>query len=402
MPRFIFNTITARAVSTFVNFLIALLIARHAGPVIKGEVTLLVTTIWFVMFFSNILGGQALVYLIPRNKTELLVIPAYIWSLTVSLFGFVFLKWAHLIHAYHIPAITILSFLSSVIGINQTVLLARQEIRTANALSIVSLVLQVIGILICFYIFKISDSYAYIYASLLAYAFTSLVSIYLTRNLVQYSSFFSDFSAGDMKVSFRYGVLFQLVEILQLLNLRYYFYQLALQEGNRYLGIYSIGISILEAVWIIPRGISTVHYVSTSNAAGIKSQAQSTVQLVKISIGLCFLALLLIWMVPSGFYAFVFGPGFSDVKHSMRFLLPGIFIYSVPTVISSFYLGIGKYKPMILSYLAGFLTLVLMSSLLIPRYVMSGAGLAASISFFVAAAVLTGFFVRDNRQLSNQ
>ena len=396
LRRLIINTVFARAVSTFLNFLIALLIARHAGPAVKGEVTLLITTIWFFIFLSNILGGQALVYLIPRNKIELLVIPAYLWSVVIALAGFGFLKLTHIVQAYHIPSIAALSLLSSIITIHQTILLAKKKITNSNFVQIICLLLQLAGVLGCFYFLRISDAYAYIYASLGAYFITAILSFLLIRKQVIFSAFWKDFSLKDMKPSFRYGLLYQSAEIFQLLNLRYYFYQLGLQQGSQYLGIFSIGISILEAVWIIPRGISTVHYVSTSNSAEVKHEANRTVQLVKVSLLLSGIALFAIWLVPSQVYTFVFGPGFHDVKHSMRFLFPGILIYSIPLVISSFYLGIGKYKQLIVANLCGFLALVLFSWLLIPKYVMSGAGLAATLSFSVASVILFVYFMVDN------
>jgi len=187
-------------------------------------------------------------------------------------------------------------------------------------------------------------------------------------------------------------VFYQLAEILQLVNLRYYFYQLGLQQGVQYLGVFSIGISILESVWIIPRSIATVHYVSTSNSRELPGEAERTFRLIKWSLALCAAALVVIFVVPSSIYIFVFGPGFADVKHSMRFLFPGILIYSVPLVIGSFYLGIGKYKPLIIANLSGAATLIVFSFILIPKYVMSGAGLAASISFAVTSVVLFGIF----------
>ncbi|MDB5281043.1 MAG: teichoic acid transporter [Bacteroidota bacterium] len=397
MQRLIINTVFARALSTFLNFLIALLIARHAGPAIKGEVTLLVTTIWFFIFMSNILGGQALVYLIPRNKIELLVIPAYLWSIVIALVGFVFLKATHIVQAYHIPSIAVLSLLSAVISIHQTVLMAKKQITNSNLIQIVCLLLQLAGVLACFYFLKISDAYAYIYASLGAYLVTAVISFLLVRKQISFAAFRKNFSFKDLGPSFKYGLLYQCVEILQLLNLRYYFYQLGLQEGSQYLGIFSIGISILEAVWIIPRGISTVHYVSTANSAEVKQEASRTVSLVKISLLLSGLALFAIWLIPARAYTFIFGPGFHDVKHSIRYLFPGILIYSLPIVISSFYLGIGKYRQLIVSNLSGFLALLFFSWLLIPKYVMSGAGLAATLSFTVAAVVLFVCFMMDTK-----
>lgn len=339
------------------------------------------------------MGGQALVYLIPRNKIELLAIPAYIWSALIVLLGFILLRYTSIIHANHVPSLAVMSLLSAFINIHQTILLAKQKISSSNLVSVVSLALQAAGVLFCFYFLQISDAYAYIYASLAAYSITAVFSFFMIRHWVHFLAFAKDFTWLELKQSFRYGVLYQLVEILQLLNLRYYFYQLGLQQGIQYLGIYSIGISVLETVWIIPRSISTVHYVSISNSEAIKSEALRTVQLTKWSILLCSAALLFIYLIPSSVYILVFGAGFSDVKHSMRFLFPGILIYSVPLVISSFYFGIGKYGPLIISNIAGVVSLIIFSLILIPQYVMSGAGLAASISFAVTSAVLFIIFM---------
>lgn len=397
MQKQIIYTVFSRGASTALNFFIALLIARHSGPVVKGDVTLLVTTISFFIFFSNIMGGQALVYLIPRNKIELLTIPAYAWSVVIALIGFIFLRYTSIIHANHVPSLAVMSLLSSFINIHQTILLAKKKISTANLVTVLSLMLQVTGVLFCFYFLRISDAYAYIYASLVAYSLTALTSFFLVKHWVYFSALKKDFSWSELKQSFRYGLLYQLIEILQLFNLRYYFYQLALQQGIQYLGIYSIGISILETVWIIPRSISTVHYVSTSNSKEIESEAQRTVELTKSGVLFCTIALLFIYFIPSSVYVFVFGAGFSDVKHSMRFLFPGILLYSVPLIISSFYFGIGKYKPLLISNSVGSATLIIFSFILIPKYVMSGAGLAASISFATASFTLLTIFMFDQK-----
>lgn len=397
MQKFIINTVITRALSTALNFFIALLIARHSGPAVKGDVTLIITTVWFLIFLSNILGGQVLVYLIPRNKLELLVGPAYLWSAVIALVGFVFLKYTGIVHAYHIPAIILLSFFSAIISIHQTILLGRKLIGSSNIILIIPLFMQLAGVLFCFYYLRISDAYAYIYASLAAYAVTLVISFFLVKPHISFGGAQEFFSVKDLKNSFRFGLLFQLIEILQLLNLRYYFYQLGLQQGSKYLGIFSIGISILEAVWIVPRSFATVHYVHTSNASDIKAEAERSVRLFKISFVLCAVALFAVWLVPSQVYTFVFGPGFKDVKHSIRFLFPGILIYSFPLVIGSFYLGTGKYYSLIISHLAGFISLLIFSGLLIPRYVMSGAGLAATLSFMVASFTLMAFFLKETQ-----
>ncbi len=397
MYRYILNTFFARAASTALNFFIVLVIARHAGPAIKGEVTLLITISWFFIFLSNILGGQALIYLIPRNKIELLVVPAYLWSMVVAIIGFVILKSAHVIQVNHVTSITVLSLLYSFITIHQTILLAKKQIISSNLIQIVTLLLQAAGIVFCFYFLQINSAFAYIYATLAAYSFSAVLSFFLVKKIVQFSNFKKEFSWKELKVSIRYGFLYQLVEVFQLFNLRYYYFQIGVQEGSQYLGIYSIGIAVLEAVWLIPRSISTVQYVSTSNTEKINEEAARTVQLVKIAFAASAFALLLISLIPPSVYIFVFGEGFRYTRHSMRFLFPGILIYSLLIVISSFYLGIGKYQRLIIANVVGFITLVIAGYFLIPEYVMTGAGLAATISFTIASLLLLAFFIVDNK-----
>jgi O-antigen/teichoic acid export membrane protein len=394
--RYILNTFLARISSAALNFFIVLVIARHAGPAIKGEVTLLVTISWFFIFLSNILGGQALIYLIPRNKIELLVVPAYIWSIVVAILGFILLKSTHAIQINHVTSITILSLLYSFVTIHQTILLAKKQITNANLVQIVALLIQATGIILCFYILRINSAFAYIYASLAAYSFTAILSFFLIKRIVPFSNFLKDFTWSELKTSFRYGMLYQSVEVLQLLNLRYYFFHLGIQEGPAYLGIYSIGIAILEAVWLIPRSMSTVQYVATSNSQKIKEERERTVQLIKAGFILSGIVLFLISLIPPSVYIFAFGEGFRFTRHSMRFLYPGILIYNFTIVIGSFYLGIGKYKPLMITHTLGFITLAILSYFLLPIYVMTGAGLAATISFTIASLFLLIYFVRDN------
>lgn len=395
MHREIINTVFTRAASTFLNFLIAVIIARHAGPAVKGDVTLLVTTVWFVVFISNILGGPVLVYVIPRSSIEKLLGPSYLWSFITAVLCFVFLSLAPIIPASFILPVTGISLLSSLASIHQTILLGKKEIGRSNLVTVIMLLVQTAGVVACFYALNIHDANAYVYASLLAHAIGVIVSGWYLKSEITSLQRSSFSVTNELKTLIRHGFMYQLVEVLQLLNLRYYFFQLGLQQGSKYLGIYSIGISILEAVWLIPRSIATVHYVSTSNSAQIKQEAQRTISLTQLSFVVSGLALLSIWLVPAQVYTFVFGHGFADVKHSVRYLFPGILVYNLWLVISSFFFGTGNYKPLLISNIAGVVSLITFSAFLIPQYVMSGAGLSASLSFLTASVVLAGFFMQS-------
>ena len=395
MQKQLVNTIFSRVASTTLNFLVALMIARHSGPAIKGETTLVTTVIFFFVFFSNVLGGQVLVYLLPRNSASVLLLPAILWSLLISVAGYVFLLVTHLLPENYILFVSFLSWIAALISIQQALLLAQQRLQLANLLSLVPLALQVAGIALCFKVFNVHDVWAYLYATLVAYLLTHFLSIVVLWKDLSNMPF--RFSWADVKSSFSYGFQFQLVEILQLLNLRYYFFQLGLQQGTQYLGIYSIGISILEAVWVLPRSINTVHYINTANSKELQQEAERTLLLCRVSLVLSALAVGVFFLVPNSVFTTVFGHGFSEVKHSVRYLGAGIVMYGLVHVISAFYLGIAHYKPLIISNLLGFLSVVVFGYLLIPTYVMSGAGLAATASFTVCAAVLLIFFLKTSK-----
>lgn len=393
MTQQILYTVLSRSTSTALNFFIALLVARHGGPAIKGEVTLLVTTVWFFIFLSNILGGQALIYLLPRNRVEQLLIPAYVWCILISILGFVFLKVTSLIAVQHVTSVVIISFFSAVTALHQTLLYARKEINRANLLQVLPLGILLIGLALNFYVFRIENVFAYILSSGIGYLVAAMVSFGLIVKSVNWHGAKNSLDWSELLLSFRHGFLFQLVEVLQLLNLRYYFFQLGHQQGMQYLGIFSVGISVLESVWLIPRSIHTVNYVQVSHQVSETHSYIQTLALLKKNYVWCALALVALFLVPSPIFIWVFGSGFAEVKHAVRFLFPGIWIYSGWWVLFSYYSGNGRYKPLIVSSAFGTATLIMMSYYLLPKYVMSGAGLAATLSFIVATGILGFYFL---------
>lgn len=394
----VLHTIFTRTSSTVLNFAIALIIARHSGPLVKGEVTLLITIVSFYSFFSNIFGGQVLIYLIPNNKAERVILPAYLWSIIIALLGFVFLSFSNVCPSGLVLPVSILGLLSSLSGIHQTLLMARRQIYKANAITIIPLLFQACGLYLCFYQWNVNGSEAFVYPAIIGFGFTSFYGLWLAKPEFRETQHIATIRE-TLREQFRHGLTFQLMEVLQLLHFRYYFFQLGLQQGTQYLGIFSVGISVLEAVWIVPRSMAAVNYVETSNKK--RQSTERTIFLMKLNAVITALALLVIFLTPNYFFIQVFGSGFAEVKHSIRFLYPGIFIYSFHFIMASYFLGKGIYKPILIANTIGFLTLIIAAFFLIPPYVMSGAGLSATISFVASTAALFIFFVQEHRQTFN-
>ena len=393
MQRGITNTTFFRLLSTISNFLIALLLARFLGPTVKGDATIFITTITFLVFFCSFVGGQALVYLVPRFRVENLIIPAYIWTILVAGISYLLFRHFEIFTWRRSVNICTISILSSVVNINAAVLLAKKEIRRYNMLNLLPVFITMLGLLGSIFIYHIDSIYAYLYPLYGAYFLSVFVSFYFTARYIRISS-----SAGvfdDIDSALKYGAGYQIFELLQLLNFRLYFFLLYHLQGPSDLGLFSIGVSILEVVWIFGRSVFVIHYSDFSNSDNEVVAVRQTLRYIKIVFMTSVLILALIAICPSSVYGFVFGASFADVKYQVKWLFPGVMMYSIALVIQSIYLSRASYGRLIFAQLIGLIFSVALCYLWIPNYYYSGASAAASVSYITCTVIMLAFFIRD-------
>jgi O-antigen/teichoic acid export membrane protein len=274
------NTSIFRILSTVSNFLIALLLSRFLGPKVKGEATIILTTITFLVFFCSFVGGQALVYLVPRFRVENLVIPAYIWTVLVAGISYVLIRHFHVFTWKRTFNICALSALGSVTNIHAAVLLAKREIKKYNIAILLPVVLTLVGLAVHILIFKQGDIYAYLYPLYIANTIAAIVSFAYCVKYISISSSSAVFD--DLDSSLKYGLGYQIFDLLQLLNFRLYFYLLYQIQGVSDLGLFSIGVSMLEVAWILGRSVSVIHYSDFSNHDNERMAVERTLRYLKI------------------------------------------------------------------------------------------------------------------------
>ena len=379
--------------STVSNFLIALLLSHFMGARIKGDSTIFVTTITFLVFFCNIVGGQALVYLVPRFRMENLVIPAYIWSLMVAGVSFFLFYYFDVFTLRRSLNICLISILSSTVNINAAVLLAKQDIRRYNILTVLPVVITLIGLLIAIFVFGSDDIYGYLYPMYAGFTIAVILSFVYVRQHIHVSSPGTVFD--DIDSSLKYGLGFQVFDLLQLLNFRFYFFLLYHIQGASDLGLFSIGVSILEVVWILGRSVSVIHYSDFSNHENQQMAVLKTLRYLKVVVPASALMLSMIALCPSDIYGMVFGSSFAEVKYLVKWLFPGVMMYSITLVIQGIYMSRARYGRLIFAQLVSLLLSVALCYLWIPHYFFSGASAAASVSYIVCSFIMLAFFIWD-------
>jgi O-antigen/teichoic acid export membrane protein len=387
------NTSIFRILSTVSNFLIALLLSRFLGPKVKGEATIILTTITFLVFFCSFVGGQALVYLVPRFRVENLVIPAYIWTVLVAGISYVLIRHFHVFTWKRTFNICALSALGSVTNIHAAVLLAKREIKKYNIAILLPVVLTLVGLAVHILIFKQGDIYAYLYPLYIANTIAAIVSFAYCVKYISISSSSAVFD--DLDSSLKYGLGYQIFDLLQLLNFRLYFYLLYQIQGVSDLGLFSIGVSMLEVAWILGRSVSVIHYSDFSNHDNERMAVERTLRYLKIVFVGGAAVLFVIGILPVSLYKFVFGESFMYVKYLVKWLYPGVLMYNLMLVIQSIYLSKASYGRLIFVQLVALIFSATLCYSLIPHYYYSGASAAASVSFCICGLLMLLIFMKD-------
>lgn len=392
----ILNTFGTRALSAIINLLIAVLLSQYLGPEGKGVQSLVITTITFILVFANLVGGATLVYLIPRHKPSLLIVPSYVWTLLMSAISFGILHLFNLVDPEFILHVCSLSLLNSFTNIHTSILIGKEKINTSNLINLVQPVGLILSLGTFFLIFNLSGVMVYIYSLYISFGIALLISLifYLRccgrirlKGLQSYLAI-----SGEM---IRFGILNQVAHITQMLSFRMSFYVLDHFHGEAAVGVYSNGISLAESIWLIAKSISLVQYARIANTDNRKEAASLTVRLIKFSLAASLLILVPMLCLPGSFYGFLFGEGFEGTRMVIWSLAAGVLVYNFSILIGHYYSGTGRYYVNAITSSIGLLASLILYYTLIPAYSLNGAGWATSLSYLVTSAILVIWFRKE-------
>ena len=392
----ILNTFGAKSLSAVINFLIAIVISQYLGPDGKGEQGIILATIAFVLVFSNLVGGATLVFLIPRYRVNLLLLPSYLWSLIISLLAFGLLWLFNIVEHEYILHIRILSVLNSFTNIHTTLLIGREKIKASNLVSLVQPVIVILSLVLSFMLMNDMTISAYIKSLYFAFGSSLLLSFYyMHRTFGRIRIQASNEYLQVVKELFRLGFMNQLAHITQMMSFRLSYYFLEIYHGEGSVGIYSNGIQVMESIWLISKSISLVQYARIANTDDKQYSQDLSVKLLKAGFFISLACIIPLVLLPESFYLFLFGKDFTGVKEVIWILAPGVLIYNFSIILGHYFSGTGKYHINTIASSIGLLASLLLYITLIPPYVVVGAGIAASISYGITSLVVLIFFLRE-------
>lgn len=392
MLKNILGTISTRILVALLTLIMVLVNARYLGAENVGTIGLIILAIAILQLVSNLIGGGALVYLVPRAQLVKLFLPSCGWALFTTALGTFLLNILHLIPTGYAVHVFFLSLLLSLFTFNFMVLMGQERIREYNIISLLQIMILFAVLMFFFFGLGKREVMAYLYGLYISYAFAFLTSLILIL-----SSFKKKEILGSGKVIrdlVHLGSVMQLGNILQFLNYRlsYYFIEFFLRRAA--VGVYSVGVQLSESIWLIAKSIHMVQFTRISNEKDENYAAKLTLNLVKISFILTLISLILVMVLLHVFFSLIFSPEFQQVPVIMYTLAAGILTFSVSIILSPYFSGMGKPIHNTISAAIGLVFTLVLSLLLIPKMKLPGAALAATVSYIASTLYLFIVFLK--------
>ena len=157
------------------------------------------------------------------------------------------------------------------------------------------------------------------------------------------------------------------------------------------IAFYFAGINLANAVEDVT-GISFI-YINGSNNNNEKSSKEFSWKMCKINGVFTALALLVLCLLPSEVYSFVFGKGFEEISQAIRILSIGVLPLSIASNFTQYFYAKGNFKISTFASIIGLVITIIAGLILIPKYQLQGAALTATLSYFTTFAIEFYFFV---------
>jgi O-antigen/teichoic acid export membrane protein len=394
-------TFQAKASGFILGVFFSLLVARQLGPVGKGMLAAAFLFPSLISFLGSLSTEGGYIYFLGRKACTLrdafsngMIVSLLMGLIYVMLFlafinplrGLFFNSLEPRYVVIPILITPVLLFLKS----GESIFLGMYDLRRYNLCQIINRAADILFLIVLVVILG-----GGVFGAVLAVVLSSLFTAGCAFSLLSRSAPFRfRLHIPLLKKSIRFGLMQYPGTVAQYLNLRLDQFFLAAMLGPESLGYYSIAVSFAELVSHIPDSIAIVLYPRISLSD--REEARKIIPRVcRNGIFLVILGCLGIAVLGRSVIRIAFGERFLPAFRPLLILLPGMVFLAVGKILTRYTSGIGK--PIYNSYaaLSGLAATVISLSVLVPKYHLAGAAMASVFSYFVYAATITAFYLKE-------
>jgi O-antigen/teichoic acid export membrane protein len=163
---------------------------------------------------------------------------------------------------------------------------------------------------------------------------------------------------------------------------------------DRDVGQYAVAVSLAELAYLVPSTVATLLFPRMASMTDPHERwATARRWAMSIAIGTA-LVVPVGWLLGEPIIATLYGPDFAGGTGALLWLLPGIVLLSVQTIISHYHYAIGAPSVLVIAPLAGAVINVVLNVTLVPLHGISGAGFASAAAYALMLAISGADFAR--------
>ena len=397
MLKKIFGTFGTRVLNAICNFVTLWFGTHYLGAEAWGIGGIVLLDVSLLLIGVEFLAGSGLIYFTPRKSYRTLFKISYIWSalivafyaLLMYLFSFIPESFGHhfakffgegaefVPEGYH-GMVLLLVFVYSLHNFNLTTMLGKERVGTNNILFIIQFMTQMCSMLVYIFVFDIRDANAFVYSFLTGYIVSYIYG--LTQIWPYLKDPVEDSLWDTIKEMFKFGTIIQLSTLVTMLNRRLSFLIIKGFWGDAKVGVYSAASQVSEAPKMIGQSIAMVQFSKICNLTDNDLAAKITVQLLKIATILTAICIVIVCVIPTSVYSWLFTSNFAEMRVVMIALGPGVVFMAANMVFSHYFSGMNMPKHNLYGALVGLAVTIPSLYLLIPPLGMVGAGISASLT----------------------
>ena len=382
-------TILSKGLIMLLNFAVIVLTTQLWKADGRGAVAIFTADIGLIAIFANVFTGSSVSYFFSRLCTSKLSTMAYLWSFIVAAVGggvLLLLGETRLT-----PFVFMASVLMGVITFYNSIFVGGQKISHYNLITVLQPALLLVFMLLFHWIWPNLGYYCYFYGQIISLLLLILICGHLRRRMGIRLRW--DFDAACNRQLFSFGWKTELSSLLQFFNYRLTYYMLNHFIGQGSVGVFSIGVAIAEAIWIVGRSVAVVQFSNVLEQGDTSQSRRETMRLALVSLGVSTLCISVVLLLPESLFAFIFGPEFGAAKRVVLLLTPGVLSIAFSNVIGNYFSAVRSLNILIVKYAIGLLCTLFLSLWLIPRWQMDGACVVNTTSYVVSSAVLLVYYL---------
>ena len=383
----ILGTGAARAINVLTQLATLIMGTKFLGAAEWGKAFIAQTDITFLLIGIELIAGSGLVYFTPRKKLNTLMSISYGWiGLVMSLYLLLFFVFHFFPGFFHtiVPEgyawlVLLMTFVYSLHEFNLNHFLGKEKVATYNWLFLIQILTQVSMMAVLIFALNLRTAKALLYSQLCGYSLATLIGwILLFPSLKREER---EPLKDSLKEMLHYGAFMQLSTLVSTLNKRLSLYLLKIHCDEKSLGVYASGTQVTEGVNIVGQSIGLVEFSALSNTENKHRASQLTLRFMKLAVLLTFTALLVICLLPTSFFEWVFSGEFADIRPVILLMAPGIVFFSAHTVLANYFSGTGKPKYNLYASLIGLSVTLVSAFILIPWLGIRGAAITTTLTY---------------------